>query len=153
MRMMATPRSPSRKPSRLAIDGRWSAEDMAPILPDRPRAVKRAAPVCCCSIKMSAPNCSVKVSSHEPTGDTHDEPEGSPASGVAQSLGGGTGDGGRGGGGLAPERSTGPPTAPPLRDGGGRGTVAPQPRPAVAAAAGAAAAPAGGHAAHHDVPG
>src|SRR5882672_3296474 len=46
MRMMATPRSPSRKPSRLAIDGRWSAADMAPILPDRPRAVKRAAPVC-----------------------------------------------------------------------------------------------------------
>src|SRR6266567_2465576 len=108
---------------------------------------------CCCSIKMSAPNCSVKVSSHEPTGDTHDEPEGSPARGVAQSLGGGTGDGGRGGGGLASERSPGPPTAPPLRDGGGRGAGAPQPRPAVAAAAGPALAPAGGRPAHHHVPG
>src|SRR6266487_3019036 len=117
-----------------------------------PAGSNHASPPCCCSIKMSAPNCSVKVSSHEPTGDTHDEPEGSPARGVAQSLGGGTGDGGRGGGGLASERSPGPPTAPPLRDGGGRGAGAPQPRPAVAAAAGPALAPAGGRPAHHHVP-
>src|SRR5712691_481693 len=108
---------------------------------------------CCCSMKMSAPNCSVKVSSHETTGDTHDEPEGSPASGVAQGVDGGTGNRGRGGGGLAPERSTGPPAPPPLRDGGGRGAVAPQSRTAVATTPGSAAAPAGGRAAHHDVPG
>src|SRR5712691_10613354 len=108
---------------------------------------------CCCSMKMSAPNCSVKVSSHETTGDTHDEPEGSSASRVSEGAGGGTGDGARGGSGLTPQRSTGSPAAPSLRDGGGRGTIAPQSRPAVAAAAGPAPAPAGGHATHHDVPG
>src|SRR5436190_20172189 len=35
--------------------------------------------VCCWSMKISPRNCSVKVSLHEDMGDTHDDPEGSPA--------------------------------------------------------------------------
>ena len=42
-------------------------------------AVNQVCGRCCWSMKMSARNCSVKVSAHEHTGDTHDEPEGSAA--------------------------------------------------------------------------
>ena len=48
---------------------------------------------CCCSVKMSAPNYSVKVSSHELTGETHDEPERSASGRPAEGLDGKTGDG------------------------------------------------------------
>src|SRR5215471_4686337 len=48
------------------------------------RAVNASVELCCCSMKMSRVNCSVKVSPHEPMGDTHDESQGSAAGGRAQ---------------------------------------------------------------------
>jgi hypothetical protein len=52
------------------------------------RRCQRASAVCCCSIEMSPPNCSVRVSPHGDMGDPHDEPQGSapgrPAAGRAR---------------------------------------------------------------------
>src|SRR5438552_2892650 len=69
-----------------AFVGRLPAAAVAQILPDRRVRVNGQGLPCCWSMKMSSRNWSVKMSSHEPTGDTHDESEGSPAHRAAESV-------------------------------------------------------------------
>src|SRR5262245_54953297 len=98
-------------------------------------------------MKMSAHNCSVKMSAHEHTGDIDDESEGSATSGIAEGAGRGTSDGPASGRGVAAERAAGAAPAPAIRAGGGPRRGAPGAGPPVATPACRPGAPAGGGAA------
>src|SRR5215472_14977386 len=102
---------------------------------------------------MSWVNCSVKVSPHEPMGDTDDESEGNAAGGLAQGRRGGTASQCAGGAGPGGKRA---PCAAPeaaVSGGGASGIAASQPWPALGPRRGAGRAPAGGAAAADDVSG
>src|SRR5215510_2937194 len=84
---------------------------------------------------MSWGSCSVKVSSHGPMGDTHDESQGSPPRGAA------------------PQQAAGATTQTTVSEGGRRGAAPSLARPAVDARAARGGAAAGARALADDLPG
>src|SRR5712692_4225137 len=58
------------------------------IVPQGATYVKRRGQGCCWSIRMSPPNCSVRMSPHEDMGDIHDESKGSAPGWAAQGRAG-----------------------------------------------------------------
>src|SRR3989449_8671516 len=96
------------------------------------RVVKRDLAICWCSMKMSPPNCSVKMSS--PYGDFHDEQEGSATCWARQGSPGGQDHEPGGRPGVAPYRATVQATEGPLPSAGPARLGASPPGPTVAAA-------------------